>query len=240
MGRNRVVGVLGGMGPAATSDFYAKLVAATPAGRDQDHLPVMIWADPRVPDRSDALLGLGPDPTPMLSTGINSLSAAGADVLAVPCNTAHAFIATLADQADLELVSLIEVTAGHAATHANRSVGLLATRGTVYSRLYHQACSARDVAVITPDEPGQLTVDTAIHTVKAGQVTTAVTEDLAATVGELVAAGASSVVAGCTEVVLALKAIRHLAAPMLDPAQLLAEDVVRRAHGGAGHLTSPY
>jgi aspartate racemase len=64
-----IIGILGGMGPAATADFYAKLVSTTPGVHDQDHLRTVIWSDPTIPDRTEALLGDGPDPTPWLLDG---------------------------------------------------------------------------------------------------------------------------------------------------------------------------
>ncbi|WP_282974806.1 aspartate/glutamate racemase family protein [Saccharopolyspora erythraea] len=139
--RTLTVGILGGMGPAATADFYDKLVRATPVATDQDHLRVVIWADPSVPDRTAALTGAGPDPTPWLSRGAEKLRACGADLLAVPCNTAHAFAPQVAEACGLPLVSIIDVTAEAAGTALPRPsrAGLLATTGTVRSGLYHSA-----------------------------------------------------------------------------------------------------
>ncbi|MEV5281501.1 aspartate/glutamate racemase family protein [Streptomyces sp. NPDC052811] len=84
------LGVLGGMGPLATADFYRKLVERTPARADQGHLPVLIWAYPHVPDRSAALLGEGPSPVPALVEDRWS-QCVGAACVAIPCNTAHAY-----------------------------------------------------------------------------------------------------------------------------------------------------
>src|SRR2546428_7813554 len=87
---DKVVGVLGGMGPLATADFYAKLVRLTPARTDQDHLRVIIDSNPQVPDRTRGLRGEGPDPTPALVATARGLERAGADLIAIPCNSAHA------------------------------------------------------------------------------------------------------------------------------------------------------
>src|SRR4051812_27943024 len=87
----QIVGVLGGMGPAATVDFLRRVVAATPATRDQDHLRLLVDSNPAVPDRTAALLGAGPDPTPVLVAMARGLEAQGADLLVMPCNTASAF-----------------------------------------------------------------------------------------------------------------------------------------------------
>src|SRR5204862_453702 len=105
---SRIVGILGGMGPLATADLYRKIILATPAGRDQDHLHVIIDADPSVPDRSAALRGEAPDPTPWLLRGARRLEAAGAAFIAVPCNTAHAFLPALRPQLAIPILATIE------------------------------------------------------------------------------------------------------------------------------------
>lgn len=226
-----VVGILGGMGPAATVDFYAKLIAATPAGRDQDHLPVVIWSDPRVPDRTAALTGDGPDPTPVLWAGIEGLAEAGVRLLAVACNTAHAFVAPLAEAAGLELVSIIDVTVADLASSpgAGARVGLLATAGTVDSKLYHHACQRVGIEVVAPDPQQQNAVTEAIAAVKAGRAGAVESATVNAVIDTLGGRGAQAVIAGCTEIVLALGATANSTIPVVDPAELLAREVVRRA-----------
>lgn len=219
------IGILGGMGPAATVDFYDKLVRATPAGRDQDHLRVIIWADPAVPDRSAALLDGGPDPRPVLRRGAVHLAAGGADLLAVPCNTAHAFVPEIAAAVGLPLVSIIDTTADAVASRHPARVGLLATSGTVASRLYHNAIEPHGVQVLTPGPAAQAQVMTAIQAVKSSDTATAAPL-LASAAADLIEAGAELLIAGCTEVVLALPEPTR---PVLDPAQLLAERVVALA-----------
>ncbi|MGW0483949.1 aspartate/glutamate racemase family protein [Nonomuraea sp. NPDC003214] len=220
----RLVGVLGGMGPAATADFYGKLVEETPARGDQSHVPVVIWGDPRVPDRSLSLLGLGEDPTPQLRQGIQALSRAGCEVLAVPCNTAHAFVPRLADEAGLELVSIVEVTADALAADGVTAAGLLATAGTLHSGLYADALRGRGVAPLEPSGDEQERVSAAIAAVKAGAVTPAHRRALAEVARALADRGAERVVAACTEIVLALDS-RLVPVPVLDPARLLARRV---------------
>ena len=84
-----MLGVLGGMGPLATADFFAKLVAATSANADSDHVPVLILSEPRIPPRPPAIMGRGESPLPALLARRDQLLAAGATFLAIPCNTAH-------------------------------------------------------------------------------------------------------------------------------------------------------
>ncbi|MFI6927182.1 aspartate/glutamate racemase family protein [Nonomuraea spiralis] len=228
LGRARMVGVLGGMGPAATVDFYGKLVEETAASSDQEHVPVVIWGDPRVPDRSMSLLGRGEDPTPHLRRGIGELRRAGCEVLAVPCNTAHAFVPRLAEEAGLELVSIVEVTAAALAADGVRAAGLLATTGTLRADLYGPALRRHGITPFEPDEPGQHEVMTAIAAVKGGRTGREHGEALAAQARSLAARGAGRVVAACTEVVLALDPAQ-VPVPVVDPARLLAREVVRVA-----------
>jgi aspartate racemase len=232
------IGILGGMGPAATIDFYAKLIEATPAGRDQEHLPVVVWADPRVPDRSDFLLGGGDNPTPWLRRGIDSLRQAGCDLLVVPCNTAHAFLPALARDAGMRFVSMVDVAADVIAAEGTKSVGLLGTTGTLRSRLYADALEARGVATLEPHADHQGLVTQAIAAVKAGDSGPADADALAAVSRVLAERGAEQIIAACTEIVLALGG-RDVRLPIVDPARLLARRVVEIFTATGGEQQRP-
>ena len=144
--RTGLIGVIGGMGPLATVDFYRSVVAASGAARDQDHLPLLIWADPRIPDRSDAIVGGGPTPVPMLRVAAETLVAAGAERLVVACNTAQL---RPRDEAlagvPVPLLSLIEETADAAGrlAAAGERIAILCTDGTLASAVYQDARVAR-------------------------------------------------------------------------------------------------
>ena len=224
-----IVGVLGGMGPAATADFYAKLVRATPAVTDQEHLRVVIWSDPTIPDRTRALLHDGEDPTAAMVGAARALEAVGAELIAIPCNTAHAFLPRVRDHVGVPFVDMIEETAAHI-TREHESVrvaGLLSTTGTQRAQLYQAALAAQHVAVAVPAPDAQLEVMRAIELVKAGAERQRAAEVLRPVAEQLVAAGAQVVIAGCTEIPLLLHA-GELAVPLVDPAEVLAQAVVRR------------
>lgn len=228
-----LVGVLGGMGPAATSDFYAKLIAATPAHTDQEHLSVVLWSDPAVPDRSEALLGLGADPSPWLEQGAQFLKSAGCELLAVPCNTAHAFCRRLGADFGLRLVDMVEETA-RAVHHRlpGGRVGVLATTGTVTSELYQRDLAALDVATLLPR--GQDVVMDAIKAVKSGSPLETHRGRVLGQIEELVGQGADAVILACTELPLLMGAVPPDAdpgvlIPWFDPTQILAEAVVAAA-----------
>ncbi|MFD1544235.1 aspartate/glutamate racemase family protein [Nonomuraea guangzhouensis] len=226
-----IIGILGGMGPAATADFYAKLVSMTPGSSDQDHLRTVIWSDPTIPDRTEALLGDGPDPTPWLLDGSRVLREAGATLIAIPCNTAHAFVPRIADHVGLPIVHMIGEVARHLTTLSPRihTAGLLATTGTVRVGLYQEWLDRFGIGLVLPDAASQdHEVMTAIRAVKAGARDVTVTEPLARAARRLTAQGAQVIIAGCTEIPLGLCA-EAVDVPLVDPALVLAQALVRRA-----------
>ena len=227
----RIVGILGGMGPLATVDLYRKIILTTPARRDQDHLHVIIDADPSVPDRTAALRGEAPDPTPWLVRGARRLEAAGAGFIAMPCNTAHAFLPAVQPQVGIPFLDMIEETAARVrADHpAARRAGILATAGTIGSGLYHRALARHGLDALAPaDEVQRRLVDAAIAAVKAGDSGPDAGAWLVEAARSLVEAGAEVLLAACTEIPLALTA-EMAPAPLLDPTQVLAEAAVREA-----------
>lgn len=230
-----VVGVLGGMGPAATADFYDKLVRATPATRDQHHLRVVVWSDPTVPDRSAAIVGDGPDPTPWLLRGARVLTGAGAGLIAVPCNTAHAFLATVEEQIGVPMVHMIDQTVRVVVERAPRPrrVGLLATTGTVRAGLYQDWFTRAGVDVVLPTSNEQEDlVACAIQTVKAGRRGREVTGLLADAGQRLARRGAQVLISACTEIPLVFDE-RHTSLPVIDPTWVLARAVVAAAFPAA-------
>lgn len=229
--RRPLVGILGGMGPAATADFYAELVRRTPATHDQAHLRVVIWADPTVPDRVGAVLRGTCEPYPAMLEGANNLRLLGVALVAMPCHTAHVFRRRLADETGLTFLDMVHETVDVLAARGDGAgaVGLLGTRATLHSRLYQDGCAAAGIGVVTPDEVGQRHVDEAIRLVKRGSPLAAGTE-LAAALRRLARAGASTIVPACTELPLALKAIRGDGpAAVISPTDVLADAVIRES-----------
>ncbi|GGW95466.1 aspartate/glutamate racemase family protein [Streptomyces lomondensis] len=231
-----IIGILGGMGPAATADFYAKLVATTPGSSDQDHLRTVIWSDPTIPDRTAALLGDGPDPTPWLLDGSRVLREAGATVIAIPCNTAHAFVPRIADHVGLPIIHMIGEVARHLTTLSPRihTAGLLATTGTVRAGLYQEWLDRFGIRLVLPGTVSQNhEVMTAIHAVKAGIRDDRTTALLSRAAQRLTERGAQAVIAGCTEIPLGLPG-DAVGVPLIDPALVLAQALVRRARTDGG------
>lgn len=228
--REKVIGVLGGLGPWATLDLFEKILRLTPAQRDQDHLRLIIDNNPKIPDRSPAILGDGEDPTPALVATARNLQAAGADLIVIPCNTAHAFYDRIAAAVTVPVLHIMEEVARAAKIEVPdlRQVGVLATRAAVAARLYHRAFERVGVEVLVPDAAGQEIVNRAIYAVKAGQMGVDITHGLAQVAQRLITAGVQAIVLGCTELPFVLRA-GDVSIPLLDSNLILARAAVRAA-----------
>ncbi|MFE2109853.1 aspartate/glutamate racemase family protein [Kitasatospora sp. NPDC059463] len=229
-GQVPVLGILGGMGPRATADFYRRLVERTPAATDQEHLPVLMWADPRVPDRTAALLGEGPSPVPAMVAGARWLRRAGAGCIAVPCNTAHAYLDQLSRAVGVEVLDMVEAAMAAAVRMAPgvRRVGVLATRGTRAAGLYERAGERLGVDVVQVPAPVQREcVDVAIRAVKAGTGLAEAEQRIARAAAALGEQGVQAVVAACTEIPLVGGAAARLL-PLLDSTDALVDVVLER------------
>ena len=227
----RIIGVLGGMGPAATADFYQKIIRATPAKGDQDHLKVLIYSNPQIPDRTAAIQGEGPDPLPALVASAEVLVKAGAAFLVIPCITAHHFYDRLQRAVPVPILHIIGETATALAAERPevRRLGLLATSGTVKSRLFESYFGPRGLTVLTPDPEVQSgLVMQAIYAVKSGDTSEAPRRLIREAAEHLILRGAKAVCAGCTEVPLILQD-GDLSVPVVDPTWVLAQAAVRLA-----------
>ena len=204
-----MLGVLGGMGPLATADFFAKLLAATPARGDADHMPVLILSDPRIPPRPPAILGDGKSPLPALLAARDKLVNAGATFLAMPCNTAHFWHRELTLACPIPFISIIDAACAEVAARMapGEAVGIIATRATLATQLYEARLSAMGFLSRAPDEQMMRSIVLpAIELVKAGQAA-AGGKMLEGAVDHFLAGGAGVVILACTETPLALDAL---------------------------------
>jgi len=203
----RTVGVLGGLGPEATLDFFAKVLAATPARSDQDHLHLIIDDDPSVPNRNDAVAGRGPSPGPQLAAMARRLEAAGADFLVMVCNAAHAFQDSIERAVTVPFVSIVEEAADATLAGARgslRRVGVLAAEGALDAGLYQQAFARRGVEALVPEGDARASFMELMYAIKAGDKGGTVRGGMLRLAQRLRETGAEALVAGCTEVPLVL------------------------------------
>lgn len=221
-----MLGILGGMGPAATTDFMHKVIRLTPANCDQEHLPMIVYGVPQIPDRSAAILGAGADPLPQLLAGIDFLNHAGARLIAIPCNSAHHWYYQLSAKSPAPILHIGRVTATSIASPTGPGVMVLGTRGTVSSGFYQREFIRRGIECIPVNADIQQKVDGCIGQVKAGALEDGA-RSLRAAVLAATSTSASTVVLGCTELSVASEIAGPMALNVVDSSVELAGAVVR-------------
>ena len=217
----KTLGVLGGLGPAASCYFYDLLIRLCPAARDQDHPDILLYSKASIPDRSAYLLGQsGDSPLPALVSGIQALERMGAEAIAVPCATAHHFYADMQAAANVPVLNMLELTAKALAKDGVTCAALLATEGTYHSGAFANALAREGVAPLRPDPRASRTLMDVIYEIKSGsQPETALLEALAA---PLLRQGAQRVILGCTE----LSLFKGLSETYIDPMRILAKELL--------------
>jgi aspartate racemase len=232
-----MIGVLGGMGPAATVDFMAKMIRLTPVERDQEHVPLIALSDPRVPDRVGPILtGTGESPLPALLEGVRRLEAAGASCVAMPCHTAHAWAEEIRTATSLPFLHIVD-----AALDEMRRLGvpsgltaLLATRATLQAGLYQTALEGAGWPPIEAEaEVMDRLVLPAIALVKKGRADAAAPLLLEA-IEEVGRLEVKAVLLACTELPVALAAApKPPSLPCIDATEALARACIAwwRGHG---------
>lgn len=238
-GPARLLGIVGGMGPAAALRLAERIVARTHASRDQDHVPVLLYNNPRIPCRVASATGQGPSAVPAIVATARLLEAAGADLLLLPCNLAHVHLEELRREVATPFLDMIAVTAEHLGRWlgAGSAVGLLASTPTLESGLYRRHLDDHGLATLVPPPAGQKRVMAAIYGpdgVKAGGREVPL-RLLGAAADALRHRGAAAVVAACSEVSVvladrpdlvdpldvlagrAVEAVRHPGTPALEP-----------------------
>ncbi len=222
------------MGPLATAQFLRRLVELTPAEREQDHVPTVVWSCPQIPDRVAPIFGEGDSPLPKLREGLAVLSGAGALAIAIPCNTAHHWLREMRAASAVPILSIIDaVLGGVGAAAPNGPVALLATEAALHARLYQGGLEEQGHGVLLPSEREMADLLLpAIALVKRGRLTEA-GGLLNRLINGLEARGAAAIVAACTEIPLALAAKPQSSKlPLIDSLDALARTSVRWSTGG--------
>lgn len=223
--KRQMVGVIGGMGPQATAEFYRRLVAMTPARGDHEHLHVLIDSDPSIPSRQEALAGRGKSPLGQLIVIARRLESAGATCLAMPCNTAHAWYGELQEAVGIPIIHMIEETV-HVIRHTTsrpRALGILATNGALQAELYEKAFGDGGPRLCAPDAEQCQAVMDAVAGVKAGSMIGR--RQVAAVARAMLERGADAILVGCTEVSLLVRP-DDVEAEVIDSMSVLARATV--------------
>lgn len=226
--QKKILGVIGGMGPTATCDLLEKIIALTKAASDQEHIHVIADLDTAIPDRTAAILRGGPDPVPELQKSARRLAAAGAEVLLMPCNTAHYFYDAVAAAVSVPLLHMPREAAAALRAAGAKRAGVLATDGTVRAGVYEKALRAAGIEPVYPSPAMQQEVMRLIYEGVKGRRVPLASIPVRDILWDLQDQGAEKVVLACTELPIAFEAL-GLMAGCLDATRALALAAVRAA-----------
>ena len=220
MKTKKTLGVLGGLGPMSSVYFYEMLTSHTRAERDQDHINILISSRADTPDRTDFILGRSSEnPLPVMSAEVDKLSAAGAQIIAIPCNTAHYFYDGVSKKASVPLLNIIEETADFCKHLGLMRVGVLATEGPILSSSYRTALEKRSIEYMTCSQEDQQIISSIIYgSVKQGKAPDL--DEFLRVADSLSAHGCERIILGCTELSLIKKECR-LGARFIDSLEVL-------------------
>jgi len=222
----KTLGVIGGLGPMATAYFMQLVIDMTDAETDQQHIPMIIYSAPQIPDRTGYLLGESEEnPIPPIVEIGRKLSEDGADVIAIPCITAHAMHDAIQEDVATQIINAISETVEYLLAEGICCVGLEATDGTVRTRVFQRALEAAGIKVVLPSREAQAQVMHLIYgEVKAGKKVTL--PEFEAVEQELCDAGAEVIILGCTELSM-IKRDNKLKPIYLDTLEVLARSAVK-------------
>jgi aspartate racemase len=222
------LGILGGMGPAASAEFITRLIQQTPATKDQEHIPFVLWNNPQIPDRSTSMRNGDDKPLPHLVEGIKALKHSGCDLIVIPCNTAHFWFNELS-RLNVKIIHIVDSVADalRDANVTNSTIGVMGTQATVEFGLYQYMLNRSGWDCITPSkEEMDNLVQPAINLIKGGNIEQAETM-LMSVAHSLIGRGAKAVVLGCTEIPLAIKISILEGAPVINSIDSLVKSVLK-------------
>jgi aspartate racemase len=227
----KVIGVIGGMGPEATVDFMHRLVARTPARDDADHLHVLVDNNPKIPSRIAALIeGTGQDPTPVLCGMARGLQAQGADFLVMPCNTAHYYLPAIARSVSIPVLDMVQLAIEKLAAAGANRVGMLASPAIHKVGLYKTRMEQAGLQALFPEPQDEDVLLAIIKGVKAGRLGDGHRQDYAKVAGNLLDAGADALLVACTEFSV-IGPPAGAGSPVVDALDVLVEATIRTARG---------
>lgn len=230
--REKTVGVIGGMGPEATADFLRRIIAATPARDDEDHIHVLVDNNPKIPSRLAALLeGRGEDPLPVLIAMARGLERQGADFLTMPCNTAHYYLTAIAKAVSIPALDMVALSIARLAAQSPRprKIGMLASPAVQKVGLYETRLKDAGFTALFPNADGEAKILGVIRAVKAGKLTDLHKRDYADVSATLEHAGADAYLIACTE--LSVIGPPNARLPSVDALDALVTATVAEAKG---------
>ena len=226
------LGILGGMGPAASAEFINRLIQQTPASCDQEHIPFVLWNEPRTPDRSISMRAGNDDPLPYLKEGILSLKSVGCDYIVIPCNSAHYWYDEM-NKLGIPILHIVDSVVDElkCLDIDNQTIGVMGTQGTIEYGIYQNHLENQGWKCIVPDKAEMdYFVQPAIHFIKAGNMVEANCL-LVKVIDSLISRGASAVVLGCTELPLAVRELEQNSIPLVNSIDSLVKKAIVASKG---------
>lgn len=199
-----IIGILGGMGPAATADMFQKFIQLTPAHCDQEHIPLVISSIPDIPDRTTSILHEGESPLPAMEEYMHGLERVGAKCIIIACNTAHYWYNDLKKKCNVDMLNIIDSTISEILSTGKNKVGILATDATLSTQLYQKTLEKCGITCLIPEKSSQKQVMESIYLYKSGEIEKS-EELMLIQRDELINRGAEIIILGCTEVPLILE-----------------------------------
>lgn len=228
----KIIGILGGMGPLATVDLFEKIVRNTNAKIDQEHFKIIVYNNPRIPSRVDAIIKEKESPLEELIKSAQIIEAAGADFIIMPCHTAHNWLPELQEAIRIPIINMVELVADHIAEVNGKhsaKILLLATTATIKSKIYEKTFEERGIKLLIPNECEQNIIASTIDEVKAGNIKN---NPFLCSLGHIIEkqkqAGVTSIIGGCTELPLLFPFLPD-GIEYIDPTLLLAKAAIKIA-----------
>jgi aspartate racemase len=221
------LGILGGMGPAASAEFITRLIQQTPASCDQEHIPFVLWNEPRIPDRSISIRSGNDYPLPYLKEGILSLKSVGCDYIVIPCNSAHYWFNDL-NKLGIPIIHIVDSVVYELKSLGidNQTIGVLGTQGTIEYGIYQKHLENQGWKCIVPDKiEMDCFVQPAIDFIKAGTLVEA-NYLLIKVIDSLIERGAKAIILGCTELPLAVKEPSQKGIPLINSIDSLVKKAI--------------
>lgn len=228
----KTIGILGGMGPAATVDLMSRIISMTDAQTDQEHIPMIVDSNTQIPDRTEAILAGGKSPAPAMFASAQRLEAAGADFIVIACHAAHHFVPEFRDKIGIPILDMPEETAKMLKLKGINRAAVLATDGTVQSGLFGAALERVGIQPVYPDEEQQKIVMALIYNyIKKGvtDISDLPREEMTRIVGDLSSQGAEVLILASTELPIAFSIMGLRSEAFVDPTIVLAKSAIRMA-----------
>jgi len=233
LNNKKTIGILGGLGPEATALFFHEIIRKTPAEKDQEHIKIVIYNNPEVPDRTDAIVNNLESPLDKICEGLIFLRDANVDFITIPCVTSHYYFEEIRNSVDIPVLNIVQETFNFIKREYPlvKNVGILATRGTYQGHVFENIFVPQHVSVIVPGEESQKCIMNAVYGkegIKAGNTTGAPKDSIVKIANELTGNGAEVIIGGCTEIPIVVSN-GDLKVPFINTLSVLAEAAVSLA-----------